>query len=109
MKNEDFKKVIEGIEGKIGKENSALISDDLGTLISDNITMNKSISERDEKIKKQEETNQKLVLANSSLLQQVGTTEVKETKKKRKNEDDEDEEMKISWADCFDKRGNFLK
>ncbi len=107
MKNEEFKKVIEGIQGKLGKENSSVIADDLGNLISDNITMNKTITEKDDLIKEKEELNQKLVFANSSLLQQVGVPlDVEEAKPKPpRSEDDE----KISWNDCFDKKGNFIR
>ena len=36
MKNEDYKKFVENMQNKLGKENSAIISDDLATLISDN-------------------------------------------------------------------------
>lgn len=108
MKNEDYKKFVENMQNKLGKENSAIISDDLATLISDNISMNEEISKRDSKIKEQDQLNQKLVSANSSLLQQVGTSSFEEEKPKRK-ESKEDTEEKISWEDCFDKKGNFLK
>ena len=109
MKNEDFKKIISGIESKLGKENTALISDDLGTLISDNLTMNKDISDRDNKIKEQDTLNEKLVLANSSLLQQVGVPDTVPIKKESGSKKEEVEEKTISWEDCFDKKGNFLK
>lgn len=108
MINEDFKKMISGIESKLGKENTALISDDLGTLISDNLNMNKEITDKNTKIEEQNKLNEKLVLANSSLLQQVGVqspTAPISNKKEMK----EEEETKISWEDCFDKKGNFLK
>lgn len=105
MKNEEFKKLIEGIQGKLGKENSSVIADDLGTLISDNMTMNKTISEKDDVIREKEELNQKLVFANSSLLQQVGVPSEDEVKKTTKTS----EEEKISWSDCFDKKGNFIR
>lgn len=108
MKNEDYKKFVENMQNKLGKENSAIISDDLATLISDNISMNEEISKRDSKIKEQNELNNKLVSANSSLLQQVGTSSFEEEKPTRK-ESKEDTEEKISWEDCFDKKGNFLK
>ena len=108
MKNEDYKKFVENMQNKLGKENSAIISDDLATLLSDNITMNEEISKRDSKIKEQNELNQKLVSANSSLLQQVGSSSFEEEKPNRK-ESKEDTEEKISWEDCFDKKGNFLK
>ena len=109
MINEEFKKIISGIESKIGKETTALISDDLGTLISDNLVMNNTISEKENKIKEQEQTNQKLVLANSSLLQQVGVPDTASNKKEVVSKKEEVEEKTISWEDCFDKKGNFLK
>lgn len=108
MKNEDYKKFVENMQSKLGKENSAIISDDLATLISDNITMNEEILKRDTKIKEQNDLNQKLVSANSSLLQQVGSSSFEEEKPKVKGTK-EDTEEKISWEDCFDKKGNFLK
>lgn len=108
MKNEDYKKFVENMQNKLGKENSAIISDDLATLISDNISMNEEISKRDSKIKEQDELNNKLVSANSSLLRQVGTSSF-EGEKPTKKESKEDTEEKISWEDCFDKKGNFLK
>ena len=108
MKNEDYKKFVENMQNKLGKENSAIISDDLATLISDNISMNEEISKRDNEIKEKNELNQKLVSANSSLLRQVGTSFFEEEKPTRK-ESKEDTEEKISWEDCFDKKGNFLK
>lgn len=107
MKNEDFKKLIEGLQEKIGKESSSIIADDLGNLISDNIAMNNTIDEKNKLIKEKEELNQKLVFANSSLLQQVGVPE--ETPKKPQSGSNDSEEEKISWNDCFDKKGNFLK
>lgn len=107
MKNEEFKKVIEGIQNKLGKENSGVIADDLGTLISDNITMNKTITEKESIIQEKEDLNQKLVFANSSLLQQVGVPTDTEDKKTSSTKSEEKKE--ISWSDCFDKKGNFIR
>lgn len=108
MRNEDFKKIIDGLQEKLGKENSSIIADDLGNLLSDNIAMNKTIEEKNNVIKEKEELNQKLVFANSSLLQQVGVPE-ETSKKSTSNSYEEVDEEKISWEDCFDKKGNFLK
>ena len=107
MNNNDFKKIIEGIQNKIGQENSSIIADDLGTLISDNITMNKTIDEKENVIKEKENLNQKLVFANSSLLQQIGVPE--DTSGKKPSSKEPEEEEKISWDDCFDKNGRFLR
>jgi hypothetical protein len=108
MKNEEFKKVIEGIQGKLGKEASGVIADDLGTLISDNITMNKTITEKDDIIKEKEDLNQKLVFANSSLLQQVGVP-AEGSEENKKSSSKSEEKKEISWKDCFDKKGNFIR
>lgn len=108
MKNEEFKKVIEGIQGKLGKEASGVIADDLGTLISDNITMNKTITEKEDIIKEKEDLNQKLVFANSSLLQQVGVPD-DNTEENKKSSKKSKEEEEISWKDCFDEKGNFKR
>lgn len=108
MKNEEFKKVIEGIQNKLGKENSGVIADDLGTLISDNITMNKTITEKDDIIKEKEDLNQKLVFANSSLLQQVGVP-AEGSEENKKSSTKSEEKKEISWKDCFDKNGNFIR
>lgn len=108
MKNEEFKKVIEGIQNKLGKENSGVIADDLGTLISDNITMNKTITEKEDIIKEKEDLNQKLVFANSSLLQQVGVP-ADNLDENKKGSTKSEEKKEISWSDCFDKKGNFIR
>ena len=110
MKKDEMKKFISGIESKLGSESASIISDDLGVLLTDNETMNNEIDKRDMKIKEQDDLNKKLVSANSSLLRQVGTSisddiEV-ETKTKK---DSNPEEEKISWSDCFDSKGRFLK
>ena len=109
MKNEDFKNFVGKMQEKLGKENSAIISDDLATLISDNITMNEEISKRDNSIKEKDDLNKKLVSANSSLLQQVGTASSEDSPIPKKKITEEVTEEKISWEDCFDKKGNFLK
>ena len=108
MKNEDFKNFVGKMQEKLGKENSAIISDDLATLISDNITMNEEITKRDNSIKEKDALNNKLVSANSSLLQQVGTPSV-QAKVLNNNVTEETEEKKISWDDCFDKKRELLE
>lgn len=108
MKNDEMKKFVESIQNKLGKENSSIIADDLATLLSDNITMNKTIEDQDNTIREKEELNQKLVVSNSSLLQQVGVPE-DTPKRKPSSSNNEDDEEKISWDDCFDSKGKFLK
>lgn len=92
------------IEETLGKDNSAMISDVLGEIITGNAENMKAIAKRDEDIKKLQDRNEKLVSANGALLQKVsvGKLEPKETEKK-------EAPKKINLKDAFDKNGNFIK
>lgn len=92
------------IEETLGKDNSAMISDILGEIITGNAENMKAIANRDEDIKKLQDRNEKLVSANGALLQKVsvGRIEPKETEKK-------ETPKKINLKDAFDSKGNFIK
>lgn len=92
------------IEETLGKENSAMISDTLGELLTGNTENMKAIAERDAKIKALQDRNEKLVAANGALLQKV-PMERADTK-----EDSSEKEApkKINLKDAFDKNGNFI-
>lgn len=92
------------IEETLGKDNSAMISDILGEIITGNAENMKAIATRDEDIKKLQDRNNKLVSANGALLQKVsvGKLEPKETEKK-------EVPKKINLKDAFDSKGNFIK
>lgn len=92
------------IEETLGKDNSAMISDVLGEIITGNAENMKAIAKRDEDIKKLQDRNEKLVSANGALLQKVsvGRLESKETEKKEAPKE-------INLKDAFDKNGNFIK
>lgn len=92
------------IEETLGKDNSAMISDVLGEIITGNAENMKAIAARDEALKKLQDRNEKLVSANGALLQKVsvGRLEPKETEKKEAPKE-------INLKDAFDKNGNFIK
>lgn len=92
------------IEETLGKENSAMISDTLGELLTGNSENLKAIAERDEQIKKLQDRNEKLVAANGALLQKV-PMERADTKEDSKKEE---APKKINLKDAFDKNGNFV-
>lgn len=92
------------IEETLGKENSAMISDTLGEIITGNTENMKAIAARDEEIKKLQDRNEKLVSANGALLQKVPMGFEKPTQKEEK----EESSPKISLKDAFDKNGNFI-
>lgn len=90
------------IEETLGKENSAMISDTLGEILTGNSENMKAISERDEQIKKLQERNEKLVAANGALLQKIPMERAEDKEEKK------EAPKKINLKDAFDKHGNFI-
>lgn len=88
MKKEEIEKLIDSASEKIGKENSALVSDIFGTMISDNVEMNKELKKKDDEIEKLKKRNDMLTASNGQLLQQVSMgfeeKEEKETEEDKK-------------------------
>lgn len=105
MTEEELNTISESIKEKIGEENFATISDDMGKIITGRSSMEKEISERDTTITGLKEKNQQLVDANASLFKQIPTSSSNTSSKN----DDEDELplSKTSLRDAFDKNGNF--
>lgn len=103
MKKEDLQKLFNGIEQKIGKENYAKMSDDIGVLLTDNENMNNTILSKNSEIQKLKDNNELLITANGNLLQQVGMGD--EPKKAEK----ENEPQRFSLKNAFDEKGNFKK
>lgn len=91
------------IEETLGKDSFATISDTIGEILTGNAENMKTISDRDETIKKLKDRNEKLVSANGALLQKVPMGFEKPSKKEEK----EEEKPKLSWKDAFDEKGNF--
>ena len=103
MSDEELTKFIDGIQDKLGKENSAVIADDLGVLISSNAKTQQSLKERDEKIEKLRERNEKLILANGNLLKQIPAEDSgSETPR------EEAPKKSINLMDAFDAHGRFI-
>ena len=105
MKKEDFEKLTNGMQEKLGKENSSLIADDIGTLITDNNLMLSQIEKQQQEIEKLKTDKENLINTNGNLLQQISMG-VEETKNK---EEKENTPKKFSFKSCFDEKGNFIK
>lgn len=92
------------IEETLGKEDYAMISDTIGEILTGNAENMKAIAERDQKIKKIQDRNEKLVAANGALLQRVPMERASD------KEDSKEKEApkKINLKDAFDKNGNFV-
>lgn len=103
MDEKQLTKISNSIKKKIGEENFAKISDDMGTLITGNASNLEELKKREEQITELKETNQQLITANGNLLKQVpmGSEEPENSEKESKTE-------KIDLRSAFDKNGNFI-
>ena len=107
MKSEELKSITDKIQETLGEENSALISDDLGILITKNT---EAFTDRENKAKEIEtlkNDKEKLVIANGNLLKQVpmGIDETPIIGQPAKKETTNS----TSLRDCFDEKGNFKR
>lgn len=104
MTDDELLKFTTGIEEKLGKDNSAMIADDLGILISANTKTQELIKSKDEEIKALKSNNDKLVSANANLLRQIpmGYEAPKKT-------EETETKTHFSFRDAFDENGNFKK
>ena len=102
MKEDFLKGITDSIATKLGEENASIIADDIGKLITANTQTIETINSLNARVSTLEETNQKLVAANGSLLQQIpavaDTPKVEETVEEKKT---------FNFHSVFDKNGNF--
>lgn len=104
MNGEELNTFLDSIKEKLGEETSALISDDLGNLITKNTEVVNTLENKDKEIERLNGLNQKLVSANGSLLQQVSAGFEKNT-----HEDEEVPKKSFDFRDAFDEKGHFKK
>ena len=104
MKEEDLKAFTDSIKEKLGEENMAMISDDLGALLTHNVTAINESLEKDKTLKTLKENNERLVMANANLLQQIPAHPDYD---KHQKEDEMEEKKSFSFRSVFDEKGNF--
>lgn len=103
MKNEDITKLTQKIQEKIGQENSALISEELATLISDTTNVNSQMEKQLTEIETLKSDKEKLLDVNSKLFLQVSQGYDESLIEDKKAE----EKKPFSFKSCFDEKGNF--
>lgn len=91
------------IEETLGKENTAMISDTLGEILTGNTENMKAIAERDDEIKRLQDRNEKLVSANGALLQKIPMEKAED----KVDSSESKAPKKINLKDAFDAKGNF--
>lgn len=102
MQDEELTKITNSMQEKLGADNSAMIADDFGMLISANRNTQEALKKAQEEIASLQADKEKLVLANGNLLKQIPMASDKPKEKS------EDEPLShISLSDAFDKNGNF--
>lgn len=104
MKEEDLKAFTDSIKEKLGEENMAMISDDLGTLMTHNSTAISEAMEKDKTLKTLRENNERLVMANANLLQQIPAHRDYDS---HQSKDEKEEVKSFSFRSVFDSKGNF--
>lgn len=103
MKEELLKDITSSISEKLGEENASIIADDIGKLITANTQTIETIESLNKRVSTLEETNQKLVAANGSLLQQIPAVADYE----KLQEEAPAEKKTFNFMEVFDKNGNF--
>lgn len=107
MKEEFLKGITDSISSKIGEENAGIIADDIGKLITANTQTIETIESLNKQVSTLKETNEKLVAANGSLLQQIPA--VADYDKHQVEEATEERKKSFNFKSMFDKHGNFRK
>ena len=97
--NEDLLKgITDSITAKVGEENAGIIADDIGKLITANKETIDNIKSLNTKVSELEDTNEKLVKANGSLLQQIPAVAEQE---KRQTEEATEEKKAFNFKAFF--------
>ena len=105
MQEKLLKDITDSITTKLGEENAGIIADDIGKLVTANAQTIDLINSLNSEVSSLKETNQKLVSANGSLLQQIPA--VKDYDKHQESETVE--KKAFNFHSVFDKNGRFKK
>lgn len=104
MNQEEFTNVTNSLKEKLGTENTALISDELASIINNSNSMYQTIEEQNNTINKVRQEKEDLINTNGKLLQQIPVGFEKENK-----EDKKEEKKNVSFKDFFDENGKFKR
>lgn len=109
MKNEDFKKITDSMQEKIGKEKASVVADNFAQIISDNMQMNKDLTEKEKQIEKLKKEKEDLMTTNMNLLQQIPMGEEPKKPTERELEEKKPKASAFDYREVFDENGNFKR
>ena len=98
--------ITNSIKTKLGEENVAIISDDLGMLISENNKSVNTMKSLNDEITTLTDKNNLLSTANSRLLSQIP---MEKEESKTQEEKEESKPKEFTLKDLFDSKGHFKK
>lgn len=106
---DSFNDTIEKIKEKIGEENSALVSDELLSLMTEHKSTSDTLNERDEEIVTLKTEKENLVSANSKLFQRIGFENNLGTNNfTQPNQTDQKVETELDLGDIINDKGDFI-
>lgn len=91
-------------EEKLGKDNFAKISDEIGIIVTKNVETQKQLHDQADEIERLKRDKEALVTANGNLLKQVPMGH-----EKQEEDDDAKKKQPFNYASAFDKNGRFVK
>lgn len=103
MNQEEFNNLTNSLKEKLGDENTALISDELASIINNSNSMYQTIRNNEDTITKIKKEKEDLISTNGKLLQQIPVGFEKEEKEEK------EEKKNVSFKDFFDENGKFKK
>lgn len=104
----DLEKVTKNIQKKLGKENSAMITDDLASILTIKSNYENELKSNKEEIEQMKQDKEVLIQANGNLLQQVAMG-VEPKKEELKKEEPKTSAKDFNFSAMFDNKGNFIK
>lgn len=106
---DDFNKTIDHIKEKVGEENSALISDELISLMTEHKSLTEQNNEKAEQIKTLKSEKDDLVNANAKLFRRLGfEDEQKTTFTTTDNSAPNNESEEINIGDIINDNGDLI-
>lgn len=104
MTDEDITEFNDKITEKLGKENAAIIADDMGVLITKHSEAKKREAETAKKLEDLQKMNERLTSANASLIHQISTDHIETTPTPQPSKYED-----FNLHDAFNEDGSFKK
>lgn len=105
MSYEDFEKLINGVKDKLGSENSALVSEELLSVISNTKTAYDNLDTANEEIKTLKSEKDDLLKVNGRLFQKIGFDKTEEEENLLPNNQTEEKPL---ISDVINEKGDFI-